>query len=247
MLAKRGFSPVLFEAGTRIGGQLIPAMSTPGKEKIGWYIDYAETMLKKLNVDLRLEQRATKEMILNEMPYAVFVSTGGAPIIPKLPGIDGENVTTAEAYLTDTVNIANKRVVVIGGGLTGCETAVRLASEGNQVTVVEMQPDLCMGVVFANKMDTEKKLHDNGVERLVNTKLVAVTEQGVIVESLLDGSKQLLNADYVVLALGVKPENTLQAELENEVEKLFVIGDALRSGRIANATHAAHILAAELT
>lgn len=222
-------------------------MSTPGKEKIGWYLQYAETMLKKLGVDIRLGESATRQIILDEHPCTVFLATGGTPIVPKLPGIDETNVTTAEAYLTDKVNITNKRVAVIGGGLTGCETAVRLAAEGNQVTIIEMQSDLCVGVVFANKMDTEKKLHDRGVERLLNTKLNAVNEQGITVESLIDGREQFLDVDAVVLALGVKPENALRAELEDDVERLFVVGDALKSGRIANATHAAHILAVELT
>lgn len=247
VLARRGFHAILFEAEDRIGGQLVPAMSTPGKEKIGWYLQYAETMLKKLGVDIRLGESATRQIILDEHPYAVFLATGGTPIVPKLPGIEETNVTTAEAYLTDKVNITNKRVAVIGGGMTGCETAVRLAAEGNQVTIIEMQSDLCVGVVFANKMDTEKKLRDRGVERLLNTKLTAVNEQGITVESLVDGREQFLDVDAVVLALGVKPENSLRAELEDDVERLFVVGDALKSGRIANATHAAHILAAELT
>lgn len=245
-LAQRNFDVVLFEEKAGLGGQLNYAKASVGKDKIGWYIEHAEIMLPKMGVDVRLNCTADKAAILQENPYAVIIATGGAPIVPALPGVDGPNVVTAEHILGKNISAADKKVVVVGGGLTGCETAIFLASEGASVTVIEMLPEILSGVFILNKIDTLEKIKKYGVHTLSGKKLCSVTSAGVRVQAVSDGTLSELDADMVVLALGVKPENMLYSKLAGDIENLFVIGDANMTGRIANATHNAHLLAASL-
>lgn len=246
VLAQRDFNVVLFEKSEKLGGQLNYAKASVGKEKIGWYMEHAEVMLPKLHVDTRLSCEADKAAILKEDPYAVIIATGGTPIVPKVPGIDRECVVTAEQVLSRKVSASGKRVVVVGGGLTGCETAILLASEGAAVTVVEMLPEVLSGAFILNKLDTLEKLAKYNVTTMAGNKLVAVDDKGIRVQSVSDGTESELPADLVVLALGVKPENKLYGDLQDEIEKLFVVGDAQSGGRIANATHNAYQIAATL-
>lgn len=102
------------------------------------------------------------------------------------------------------------------------------------------------GVFILNKIDTLEKIQKYGVRTLAGNRLASVSDKGVCVQAGSDGAVSELDADLVVLALGVKSENALYGELADDIEKLFVVGDAQAGGRIANATHNAHLLAVTL-
>lgn len=134
-----------------------------------------------------------------------------------------------------------ERVAVIGSGMTGLETAVLLAEWGNCVTVVEMAAAIARGMWMQHIDDIKPKLENYKVAVLLNHKLVKIEERRVVLESKIE--RKALQADKVVLAVGVRPDHALYAELKDEFARVFLVGDAGKSGRIANAIRSAAAIA----
>jgi 2-enoate reductase len=123
---------------------------------------------------------------------------------------------------------------VAGGGSVGCEVALYLHGQGKRVTLIEMMKELLPEDINLNtRMGLLSMIKQSGIEVLTETRLVAVTDDGVLV-SCAGGEKEL-KADSVVLALGFRPESQLRQQLEGIVPELFVIGDCLQPRKIINA------------
>lgn len=232
VLATRRFKPVLFEASSALGGQLLQGSVPPKKEKLTWLANYYTTQMEKLGVDVHLNTKTTKADIDALDPYAVIIATGSQPIVPPISGVDRDNVHTIPDILTKEVELTGKKVAVIGSGMTGIETAELLAEQGNKVTVVEMQETLTPGAYWQNVADVMGRLVPLGAEFLPNHKLTAITDAGIE----LEGETTKLACDEVVLALGVKGDTGGFEALLNERENVYVIGDAANVGRIYTAT-----------
>lgn len=244
--ALRGFTVVLMEKEDTLGGQLVFGMKPLNKWKIGWYIEYAANELERLGVEVRLNCIATPEMIKAEDPYAVFIATGGMAIVPKLPGIESTKVITAEQYLAGGIDLKDKTVAVVGGGNTGCETATLVASRGNKACVIEMLDDVCIDQYSDLRKEMMLNIEKYGVEIKTKTRLTEVVAEGINVKDLNTNENYCIPADYIILALGVRPVNDLYQVLYGEQENLFCIGDAQKQGKIINATRAGHVFALEL-
>jgi pyruvate/2-oxoglutarate dehydrogenase complex dihydrolipoamide dehydrogenase (E3) component len=177
----------------------------------------------------------------------VVVATGGEAVRPRsIAGVSGANVFTATDLLSGGVKLREKKVAVIGSGMTGLETAELLVAGGNKVTIVEMAAAIAPGTWFQHRDDALPKLKGAGAEFLVGQKLVSIDAAGIVVEGVKDKEKRSLPFDAVVLSLGVRPENALYKELQGEYPRLYAIGDAVAPGRIANATESAYRAAVEL-
>lgn len=235
VLAERKFKPVLFEARDVLGGSVELGSRPPLKEKLNWFLDSMEHQLEQLHVDVRLSEKPTLEQLRELDPYAVFVAAGAQPIIPAIPGVTGDNVCTVVDVLSGAAVIRDKRVVVIGSGMTGLETAEYLAEQGNQVTVVEMQSRIGPDAYLPNLIDIVTRLKKNGVQLLASTKLVEVREGTVVLENVSTGGISVQDTDAVVLSIGVKPERGFVDELKRVMPQVKVLGDAARPGRIGQA------------
>lgn len=235
ILAQRKFKPVLFEARDVLGGSVELGSRPPLKEKLNWFLDSMEHQLEQLHVDVRLSERPAVEQLRELDPYAVFVAAGAQPIIPELPGVTGDNVSTVVDVLSGAAVIRGKRAVVIGSGMTGLETAEYLAEQGNQVTVVEMQPRVGPDAYLPNLIDIITRLKKNGVQPLASTKLVEVREGAVVLENVSTGDISVQDTDAVVLSIGVKPERGFVDELKRAMPQVKVLGDAAKPGRIGQA------------
>lgn len=246
VLAKRGFKVVLMEKDSEIGGQMALAAKPLKREKINWFVQYYKRQMELQGIDIRLNTVATSEKILAEKPYAVFIATGGAPIMPQIPGIEKPSVITAENYLKNNIEIEGKTVAVIGGGLVGCEVSSTVASNGNRVVLVEMLETVGTGQYPDAQIELFNLMDEYNVEVMTNSKMIEVTDEGVVVENALSREKHIIPADVVMLALGVKPVNELYEELFGHVENLCIIGDAQRQGNIIDATRAGHIFALDV-
>ena len=163
---------------------------------------------------------------------------------PKsIKGADGANVFTTTQILDGSVKLEGKKVALIGTGMTGLETGELLAEGGNKLTFVEMADTVAPGTWFQHLDDAMPKLEKAGAKFLLSTKLVAIDEKGALVENVKTKAQSRVDADAVVLSLGARPVNKLAKELEGKVKNLFVVGDAEKVGRIANATAAAYDVA----
>ncbi|MBV7273414.1 FAD-dependent oxidoreductase [Clostridium sp. PL3] len=235
VLAERKFKVVLFEEGSELGGQLCLANKPPHKEKINWLIEYFEVQLKKLGVEVHLNTPASVEAIKELNPYAVFVATGSKSIVPKaIPGVEGKNVCTSSDILSGKVKISNKKVAVIGSGMTGLETAELLGTMNNNVNVIEMADTIGPDASWQNLTDIQGRLEKMNTSFSPSHKLVEITDEAVILEKK-DGEKEKLLVEYVVLSLGVHADQTLAEELKANFGKVIKIGDTAQVGRIANA------------
>ncbi|MCR5716769.1 MAG: NAD(P)/FAD-dependent oxidoreductase [Lachnospiraceae bacterium] len=234
-LSERGFAPVLFEKEDHLGGQLCVAERPLLKEKLG---AYKESLIARINKDRNIEVRlscaADAAAVKAIDPVGVFIATGGTPIIPKIPGIDGANVVTAEDILLGRAKASGK-VAVIGGGITGLETAETLGDQGCQVTLVEMMKDVGKGLYKSVLVDMMMRYQKMGIQIKTCERLMSIGEKDVTLMSTVTSQLSKLEADTVVIALGVCPVNQLVDEFYDTFDNVFVLGDANRSGRIVDA------------
>jgi NADPH-dependent 2,4-dienoyl-CoA reductase/sulfur reductase-like enzyme len=239
ILAKRNFHVVLFEKRERLGGQMYLASLPPHRAKMGNFILYAEKQLKDLGVEIHLNEEATADKIRALSPYAVFLTTGSVPVLPRsIPGIDRPNVYVAEDVLTERVRFSGRKIAVIGGGLTGMETAEYLQTGGNEVFEVEMVD--AMGAVGFPLMimDATSSLAKLGVRTVPGHKLLEIRENSILLEDNA-GYRIEEACDAVIVALGARAQNTLEEALKPDM-KVFTAGDAKRGGRrIPDAIHEA--------
>ncbi len=238
-LGQRGFKPVLFEKNDHLGGQLYLASLPPHKEKLKWAIEDLTVAAKKSGAEIRLNTLATLENIKKLNPYAVIDATGGESVKPKIKGSDKEHVCTVTNILEGEVKPVNKKVVVIGSGMTGLETAEMIAQQGNKVTIVEMANTVAPGTWSQHLEDILPRLNKLGVEIVTGQKLVEIEDSQIIIESVKTNFSSRIDADAVVLAIGVK-SNDIASKLKPHFSKVYKVGDAEKTGRIANAVHTAY-------
>ncbi|MCR4587890.1 MAG: NAD(P)/FAD-dependent oxidoreductase [Lachnospiraceae bacterium] len=235
-LSERGFAPVLFEKEDHLGGQLNVAEKPLLKEKLGAYKQsLINRVMKDSNIQVCLSTEATAEAVKAVNPVGVFIATGGTPIVPKIPGIDGANVMSAEDVLLGRKE-AKGKVAVIGGGVTGLETAETLGDKGCQVTLVEMMKDVGTGLYKSVLVDMMMRYQKMGIQVKTCERLMSIGEKDVTLMNTVTSQMSKLEADTVVIALGVTPVNQLVDTFYNEFDNVFVLGDANRSGRIVDAT-----------
>ncbi|BBF42175.1 2,4-dienoyl-CoA reductase [NADPH] [Lachnospiraceae bacterium KM106-2] len=234
VLAERNYKVVLFEKEAQLGGTLNVADKPLNKEKITVMTNGMAAQLKALNVDVRLNTEATVDMVKQLNPAGVFVACGATPIVPNLPGMDSAKVVKAEDILTGAVK-ANGSVVVVGSGMTGLETAEKLAVEGHAVNLIEMAKTIGTGIYPSVLMNVVGNIKKHGGNVLPRHQLQAVTADGVVALETLRSQVKVIPADTVVLALGVRPRADLVEQFEEAFEEVRVIGDASKGGRIVEA------------
>jgi pyruvate/2-oxoglutarate dehydrogenase complex dihydrolipoamide dehydrogenase (E3) component len=192
-----------------------------------------------------LKKKATVDSIVKAKPDAVIIATGGRSLIPNIPGVDGTHVVTAFDVLGGKAKISGKTVIVCGGNAVGCETASYLAKQGKRVTIVEMLDTVGADIEPACMSALRDELAEDRVNILTGKKVVAFTDNGVIVSDRQD-NRTVLQTDVAVLALGVQPVNELAAALTGKVKELYVIGDAKKPAKIHDAVSEAFTLAFRL-
>lgn len=222
--AQRGHKVEIFEKNSRLGGQWVLAAIPPTKEELGSFTVWQVNQLNKLGVIVHLNTELTLEMIRESQPDSVIIATGASPFVPNIPGKELSNVLTANDILQGTAQ-AGKRVVVIGGGLVGSETAAHLANHGHDVSIVEMNSDIFVGTPSATKHYLMKDLQHHNVAILTSTQVKEIHNDAVVVEN--NGQIQTLAAiDTVVMAIGSRPVSFSVEELEQHVSEIVTIGDA---------------------
>ena len=245
ILAKRGFKVTVLEKEARAGGQVATAAANESKSRIYWSIEDLLSSAERCGVEIRYRTAATAEEIRKLNPAAVVVATGGRPIVPgNIEGVHNENVHTVDEIYGLEEKLTGKQVAVIGSGMTGLETAVLLAEWGNRVTVVEMAAEIAPGMWMQHVDDIRPKLEKHNVAVLLKHKLVRIEDGAVVLES--NRERKTLKADKVVLAVGVRPDHVLYAELKDEFANVYLTGDARETGRIADATRSAAAIAMKI-
>lgn len=241
LLSKRGFDVTVLEKESKQGGQLNLASKPPHKEKINWVCEDLLSNAINSGAKVLFDIKADKNIIASYSPEIVITATGGNAIHPK--SFNGDNVVTVTQVLNGSIDISNKKVAVIGSGMTGLETSELLVSKGNKVTVVEMADKIAPGAWFQQLDDALPVLEKAGTEFLTSHKLLSVSSSGIELENLKENKAVAIKVDLVVLSLGVRSDDSLYNDIKNsDSYKVYNIGDSKKIGRIANATESAYQL-----
>ena len=157
------------------------------------------------------------------------------PSSPNIEGVKQPHVCTVTEILNGTVKLKGKQVAVIGSGLTGLETAEKLAEDGNQIIIVEMLSQIGPDAYVQNLDDILPRLNAYKVDFIVGQKLIKITANSIIMENTLSRQQSEENIDYVVLSVGVVSNDKIAKELEPHFDRIYTVGDARKVGRIAQA------------
>ena len=237
-LAERGFKPIVFDKHDAIGGMMRLAMRPPTKHRMGWSIDYYKARIKKLGVEVRLKTEVTEEVIEALDPYAVLIATGGRPAELPIPGIDKPMVHHAHEVLEDMAEAQDKKIVVVGSGLTGIETALYYKDQGNDLTLVDVipQPDFSHaglpGQPSAEMALEYGRSSYHGIDFLYSHKVASINDDSIELMHTETNEKKKLDADMVIMAAGVKPNEELYLALKGKRPNVYRSGDAIRPGKV---------------
>jgi 2,4-dienoyl-CoA reductase-like NADH-dependent reductase (Old Yellow Enzyme family)/thioredoxin reductase len=241
--AMRGHHVTLADSKDQLGGQLLVAVLPPHKEELTGLTTYLAGQMNKLCVTVELGQKVDAAFVEKAKPDVVVVATGATPIVPEIPGVNGDNVAMALDVLTGKKEVGNN-VVIIGGGMVGCETAEFLVAKGKKVTIVEMLSKIGVDIERANRWVVLARLRQLGIRMEVNAKVEEITGSGV--RARRNGNMESFDGDTVVLAAGMKSDNGLAGEIDGKVAEICVIGDSAKPGKIAQAIESAFAVARQL-
>lgn len=230
--AKRGHTVTLFEKNDRLGGQLLSEQYIPFKQDMYNFAKVLERRLKETNAEIRLNTEITAEDVAKLKADVVMVAIGATPVIPPIEGIDSPKVAGLLALHSKEPQVGQK-VVILGGGLVGSEAAIYLDGLGKDVTVVEMKDDWAADAYFMHKNAMNIYIRNSRIKIYTDTMAKAVTEEGLTCETK-DG-ELLLEADTILLAAGMKTDQEFVNSFYNTADRVFMIGDCVKPGRVLEA------------
>ena len=241
--AERGHKVTLYEKSDALGGILKITDNDPIKYLLKKYKEYLIRQVAKHAIDVRLSLNISPEMAEADAPDVVIVASGSNHIIPDIPGVKGKNVITAiEAHKPDAR--LGKRVVIVGGNLGGCDTALYLQHLGKDVTVVEMTDKLCADANNIIKMSMEARLN-SGIRCFTNAKCTGISEDGVRI-TLKNGKTENIAADSVILAVGMRSTADTVESMLNCAVDVIPVGDCVRPGTVLEASRTAYYAALDI-
>jgi len=238
-----GHEVILYEKDRALGGQINVAAIPPTKDIYKEVTLSRVKAIEKLGVEVHLGEKLTPDIVKQTAPDVLIIATGSKPLVPKISGVDRENVVTAAEALKGA-NVGDK-VVVVGGGLVGCETADHLAQQGKEVTIVEMLRHTARDIGPAARYFLRRRMTEQGIKILTSTTVEEIVDGGVKVKSG-EGSQVLGPVDTVVLATGAESVNELEPAVKDIVTEVYVVGDAAKPGKILAAVEQAADLARKL-
>jgi 2,4-dienoyl-CoA reductase (NADPH2) len=247
--AFRGHDVTLFEKAHKLGGLLSVAAIVKERELDALIetIHYYENQLTKAGVTLKLGEKADAAVIRNFKPDAVILGTGGLTAVPKIPGIDNRKVVRSDKLhrtlktalrffgpktmerLTKFWMPLGKQVVIIGGGIQGCQLAHFLAMRNRRVTIVDTANALGDGLPFQTPLRFFMWCKQMGITMLPGVTYERITNEGLVLKTK-EGTRKVLEADSIVLALPLVPDNSLCKALEKKGIPVFQIGDCREFG-----------------
>ncbi len=242
--AIRGHEVVLFEKSDRLGGNLIPAGKHAFKKEVQRLNEWYQAEIKKLPVDIHMQEEATPDKIKELGADAVILAAGSYAVIPGIPGIDQEKCMSCSEALAEKKPIGDK-VVIVGGGLVGCEMALEYLQEGKKVTIVEALDHILSAgapIPIQNVQMLKDAFEHYKAEILEGHRIVEVNEQGAVVEDK-DGMRKTVEADTVIMSVGFRPLPSMKEELEEYVPEIYQVGDGRQVGSIMSAVWEAYEVA----
>ena len=226
LCALRGHSVTLLEKDAELGGHFLVASYPPGKGEISGAIRSFIVNCREAGVDIRTGTEATPELVASLKPDAIIIATGSVPLRLPIPGLDSCGCSTAEDVLTGKAD-TGKRVLVVGGGMVGCECVEFLTEREHIVDMVEMKPVIGEDIVPEARKYIMANLEKHKVNQRVNARVKQFYADGVDFTDTVTGEDAAMRGyDSVVLAMGYRSNNTLEEQLKDLAPQVIVIGEA---------------------
>ena len=232
--ADQGHTVTLIEKSTELGGMLnFAARDIPFKADLKRFQDYLVGTVHNSKIRLLLNTEATKKLIDSLQPDTVICAVGGKPIVPPIKGID-KGIPITDIH-KDGVTLG-QTIIVIGGGLVGCEEALALAMAGKTVTLLEMRDSLAPDapILHLKAMLLEYAKYPDTLKSVLGMRVQAITDQGVIAVDQ-DGKEQLFNADSVLISAGMTPNYEIVEALRSSDYNFITVGDCVKIGKVREA------------
>ena len=241
--ARRGHEVLLYEKTDALGGALKFAEAVPFKQDLYRFTQCLIRRVESSGVKVTLNQRVDRALTEKVRPDVLIIAAGAQLVIPTIPGIASDKVVSV-AQAEANPDALGERVVILGGGLVGCETGIHLGMKGKQVTIVEMRDTLAADVNMFHGMALGQELNKY-VTAVTGGTGRAVTDEGLIYTDR-EGQEHLLPADAVLCAVGMRACTGVMEELWNVVDEQYVIGDCVKPAQVTQAISDAYYLAKSL-
>ncbi len=232
--AQRGHSVILLEKTGELGGILKSEQALPFKYEMYQLGLTLARQLELAGVEVRLNTEATPELLHELAPEALILAVGSSPIVPPLPGIDGDNVVIVNNYYLEKEKVGDS-VVVLGGGLAGCECAVHLGMEGKAVHLVEMRDSLAVDCNIRHRPILMEKVDQYATVHLEHAGL-RITPEGLVCRDK-EGREVLIPGETVICAVGQRSNRDAVMTLRSCAPWVREIGDCNRVSNITNAVY----------
>ena len=242
--ARRGHQVILCEKSDRLGGILKCEQGIDFKHEMYELGVTLEHLARLEGVEIRTGTEVTPEYAEEVGADALIIAVGSAPIVPPIPGIDGEQVVVVNNYYLEKDKVKSDEVIVLGGGLAGCESAVHLASEGKKVHLVEMRTELAPDANIRHRPILLKELEDRKVICHMGYQGLRVTEEGVWCRA---GEEEVLvPGGSVICAVGQRARKDAAESLLDCAPIVKRIGDCIRPANICMAVYQGYHAAMDL-
>ncbi|WP_149094325.1 FAD-dependent oxidoreductase [Paenibacillus terrae] len=233
--AKRGHKVILCEKSDEVGGILRGEQAIPFKYEMYELGVTLGKLAKDAGVEIRLNTPVTKEYAEKENVDALIIAVGSVPLVPPIPGLNGDNVVIVNNYFLEKDKVSDS-VVVLGGGLAGCEAAIHFAQEGKTVHLVEMRAELAPDANIRHRPIMLKEIEKNNIQVHLGFKGLCVTKEGVVCADS-NGEEHLVPGTSVICALGQRARRSVVDELIDCAPYVSQIGDCVKASTITTAIY----------
>jgi pyruvate/2-oxoglutarate dehydrogenase complex dihydrolipoamide dehydrogenase (E3) component len=242
--ADRGHRVTLVEKDISLGGVVRFTDTDLHKVDLRDFKDLLVREVGRRDIKVRLNTEATPELIADSKPDAVILAIGASPCMPATPGLDTA-MHVLDVYKDDSR--IGKKVVIVGGGLSGCETALHLADKGHEVTIVEMLENLATEATGMALTATILQIEKRDITVKTGAKCIEITPKGVKVENA-SGETEVIECDTVVHSLGMEAKRAETESLRAAAgdASVFEVGDCVRGAKVYEAISEGFMAAMEV-
>lgn len=234
--ALKGHKVTLYEKSGMLGGQLIPASAPSFKSRLSMLIDYYKVQMKKLGAEVVLNHEITADSPELKDAYKIIVAIGATGFVPPIPGADGQNVLEVIDAHTGNPDRIGQRVLVAGGGPSGCDCAIEMAMKGKEVTLVEMMEEIYSTGTLDNRFSVLRRIGEEKITVLTGTKVKEFNAAGARVETA--EGERVLEADTVIIAMGTRPNGDNAKAILDKYVNAQMVGDCKKIGQVGEAVQA---------
>lgn len=242
--SERGHKVVLVEQTDRLGGIINFTDHDPDKKDLRNFKNLLIREVEKAeNIEVRMNTCADQTLIETLNPEAVIISVGSKALVPPIKGIETATHALDTYYHLENVG---KKVVLVGGGLVGCETGLVLAAEGREVSIVEMNKMMAFETFGYYRNALMDELDKRNIVQYLGAKCLEIRKDGVLVEQ--DGEEKFIPADTVVFSMGMKAKTDLAEELKAACadRTVFTVGDCVKAGKVGDSVRGGYLVALQI-